>query len=92
MNKFGKRPGLDVFAGLAMVGQLGFAVAVPIVLGVVVGNRLDKWLDAHGLILVALILLGVAGGVYSAYRLLAGAISDKRKDKDSHENTSKHFP
>ena len=43
---------LSAFTALALAGQLGFAVAVPIVGGVLIGNYLDKRLDAGGVILV----------------------------------------
>ena len=64
-------PGKSVFPALALLGQLGFTVAVPIVVSVLAGQYLDRRLGTHGLVLAAMILLGIAGGVYGAYRLLA---------------------
>jgi F0F1-type ATP synthase assembly protein I len=60
-----------MFTALALIGQLGVAVAAPIVLAGIVGKYLDAWLHGHGLVLLGMMLLGIAGGVYGAYRLLA---------------------
>lgn len=63
---------------LALVGQLGLVMALPIVAGVVGGVYLDAWLGGKGLVLVVMILLGIGGGVAGVYRLLAKEISWKR--------------
>ena len=65
-------------SALALVGQLGFVVAVPIVAGVIAGKYLDAWLGSSGLILAGMILLGVAAGLYGAYRVLVKEITWKR--------------
>ncbi len=61
-----------------LVGQLGFAVAVPIVLGAVIGVHLDRWLGAHGIVVFAMILLGLVGAGYGAYLMIANVLRDKR--------------
>jgi F0F1-type ATP synthase assembly protein I len=63
---------------LALVGQLGLVMALPIVVGVIGGVYLDAWLGGKGLVLVVMILLGIGGGVAGVYRLLAKEISWKR--------------
>jgi len=71
MSASGKDNGPSVFTALALLGQLGVVVAAPIVLAGVVGKYADAWLHGHGLVLLGMMLLGVAGGIYGAYRLLA---------------------
>jgi F0F1-type ATP synthase assembly protein I len=72
-----KDGGPSVLSSLALVGQLGLVVAVPIVLGVFVGNYLDNLAGAHGLVLIGMVLLGIVAAVYSAYRIVAQAINWK---------------
>jgi len=57
-------------AAFSLVGQLGFTIALPIVGGALAGNYLDKRLGGTGLVLVAMILLGVAVGALAAYHAL----------------------
>lgn len=64
-----------LISAFALAGQLGFAVALPIVAGVAVGTYLDERTDSHGLFLAGCVLAGVGVGIYSAYRLLAKVIS-----------------
>ena len=78
MSKPDKRPDLKMLNAAMLAGQVGFTVAIPIVVGVLAGTYLDRWLNAHGLILVAAILLGVAGGGYAALRMLMKEISWKK--------------
>ena len=63
---------------LALVGQLGLVMALPIVLGVIGGVYLDAWLGGTGIVLIGMILLGIGGGVAGVYRLLSKEISWKR--------------
>lgn len=59
-----------------LVGQLGFAVAAPIVCCALGGFYLDAWLDAHGIVVFTMVILGIAGAGYSAYRILASTLRD----------------
>jgi len=65
-----KDSGPSLIAALTLVTQLGLAVATPIVLCAVLGHYLDERLNAGGLVLALSILLGVASGIYSAFRLI----------------------
>lgn len=67
-----------VTSAAGLVGQLGFAVVTPIVLCAVVGVRLDHWLGAHGIVVFAMIVLGLVSGGYAAYRMLARVLRDKQ--------------
>ena len=58
---------------LALVGQIGFVVVIPIVAGVFAGLYLFRRFGS-ALLFVACIVLGVVGGLLAAYRLLAKEI------------------
>ena len=87
---------LSAFTALALAGQLGFAVAVPIVGGVLIGNYLDRWLGAGGVILVFAILFGVACGVYSGFSLLmkevGGRVAGFLREDEEDERANGHEP
>ncbi|MGC9324397.1 MAG: AtpZ/AtpI family protein, partial [Desulfomonilia bacterium] len=57
-----------VLEDLAIVTQLGLTMAGSIGLCMWIGYTLDGWLHAHGIILTIFILLGIAGGGWTAYR------------------------
>lgn len=65
-----QQPPNPVWANLALVGQLGFTIAVPIILLAVVGTFLDGWLHTKPLFILLGLLLGLISGIYGAYRLL----------------------
>jgi predicted F0F1-ATPase subunit len=67
----------NLATAFALLGQLGLTVAIPIVLGGVVGKYLDTLLHAHGVVLLLMILLGIAAGAYGAYLLLAKELNWK---------------
>jgi len=68
--------GIASAAGL--VGQLGFAIAAPIVLGAVAGAYLDRLLNAHGIVTFSMIVLGLVAAGYSGYRMIVAVLRDKR--------------
>ena len=51
-----------------MAGSILFCFAI--------GYYLDKWLDSKGLFITIFILLGVAGGGYTAYRQIMEAMKE----------------
>lgn len=51
---------------VALVGQLGAVISLPIVLGALAGAYLDR----GPLVLVTLIILGVIAGMVGAYRIV----------------------
>lgn len=53
-----------------MMGQLGFIVAIPLVLGYYLGTYLDSVTHQGSLFLILGLLLGLIVGIYGAYRLL----------------------
>jgi ATP synthase protein I len=66
-----RKPPPSAWSSLALVGQLGFTIAIPIVLCAFVGNYIDRNIlhtTSHIFVLLGL-LLGLAAGIYGAYRL-----------------------
>ena len=68
MNK--KQPP-SVWGSLALVGQLGLTIAVPIALLAILGNYLDGVVHSGYVFLLLGLLLGLISGIYGAYRLLS---------------------
>ncbi len=61
---------LSALTAIALVGQVGLIMAGAIGAGFMAGLFLDRWLGARGLALTAMILLGVAAGGYTVYRII----------------------
>lgn len=74
MGNWGKGPYIGAAQALALVTVLGFAIGVPIVLGAVVGNYLDRRYGGRGIIFAVFFILGLATGLYNGYRLLKNAV------------------
>ena len=68
-KKMEKKPPPSAWSSLALVGQLGLTIAVPIVLCAVGGNLLDRYAHTGHIFVLLGLLLGLAAGVYGAYRL-----------------------
>jgi ATP synthase protein I len=66
-----KKPPPSVWESLALVGQLGFTIAVPLALGSILGNYLDSITHQKILFLLLGLLLGLIVGIYGAYRLFS---------------------
>jgi F0F1-type ATP synthase assembly protein I len=62
---------INISMALALVGQLGLVVAVPIIAGALFGKQLDSWLHTTGVFFFTMLLIGLAAGGYGAYLLLA---------------------
>jgi ATP synthase protein I len=66
-----KPPSANDWAGLVLVGQLGLTVAIPILLGIGAGIFVDSKLRSSPIATLIGLLLGLAAGVYGAYRLVS---------------------
>lgn len=77
-----RRDGHIIWAGLASAGLIGWSVAIPIVLGAMLGT----WLDAHHPInhswTLALIMLGLCFGCWNAWFWVMKEHKAINKDKD----------
>lgn len=61
----------NIVYAFSLVGILGFEIAVPVVLGVLLGIYLDRRYNTGGVFTIICTLLSVLVGVYNFYRLLA---------------------
>lgn len=66
----------QVFRSLGLVGYLGFAMAVPIAAGAWLGHLVDGKTGGSGIFAVVGILLGVAAGALSAYKIIMQALAE----------------
>ena len=67
---------------VTMVTQLGLTMAGSILLGLLIGYYLDKWLlHTKGPFIVVFILLGIVGGGYTVYREIMKATNQDRKNE-----------
>jgi ATP synthase protein I len=66
-----KKPPPSVWESLALAGQLGFTIAIPLALGAILGNYFDGITHQKTLFLLLGLLLGLIIGIYGAYRLFA---------------------
>ena len=74
---------------LALVTQLGLTMAGASLFCFAIGYYLDKWLGTKGLFITVFILLGIAGGGYTAYRQIAEITKpEKKKKEDDGQSTS----
>ena len=62
----------SVWGSLALVGQLGLTIAIPLALGTILGNYLDGLTKINLLFVFLGLLLGLVVGIYGAYRLFRG--------------------
>ena len=53
---------------LAQIGVLGWLVVVPMLIGVLAGRWLDRWLDSGLLCTAPLLFLGLALGCWSGWK------------------------
>ena len=62
--------GQRFWAGLALVGSVGWMIVLPMVCGVMSGNWLDDRLETNLSFTLGFLLLGLVAGAYSVWRLL----------------------
>lgn len=77
------------YMALGLLGQLGLAVALPIVVGAWLGHYLDTRFGTRGLFLLGLLFIGLFAGGYEAWMLISRILrtqeAAEEKDWDSKE-------
>jgi ATP synthase protein I len=58
----------DFFAALGLVTLLGLTMALSILLGVVLGTCIDRWLDTKPFFVSVFTVLGITGGTWGSYK------------------------
>jgi ATP synthase protein I len=79
MSKYTPPP--SAWESLALVGQLGLTIAVPIALLAFLGHFLDGVAHTGYLFLLLGLLLGLISGIYGAYRLLSRTLYRENKNR-----------
>lgn len=70
-----------VLKNLALISQIGISVITPILLGVYIGQFIDKKLGTNGVFSIILIIIGAGAGFLNIFKL-AGSKDNKGKKKD----------
>ena len=68
-----------------LVMQVGLTVAGSILFCFAIGYYLDKWLNTKGIFITIFILLGIAGGAYTAYRQIMDMLEEDKEEKTRDE-------
>jgi len=66
---------------ITLVTQLGLTVIGSILFCFAIGYHLDKWLHTKGIFMAIFIILGIAGGAYTAYRQILEIEREHEKRK-----------
>lgn len=72
-----------------VVMQLGLTMAGCILFCFAIGYYLDKWLGTRGIFITIFILLGIAGGGYTAYRQILEITEEDEGKKTRNEQTGR---
>lgn len=68
----------DILQNLSLITQVGLSVVTPILLGVYLGQFIDKKVGTKGVFSIILIILGAGAGFMNIFKLASGP-SNKRK-------------
>jgi len=77
-----RNPAPGVWFGLGMMGLIGWSVAVPTVLGAVIGLWLDKHHPGRHSWTLALLVAGLASGCFNAWHWVANENKAMGNDDD----------
>ena len=68
----------EILKNLTLISQIGISMITPILLGVFIGQVLDKWLGTKSFFVITLIILGACAGFMNLFKI-TGAWKNKRK-------------
>jgi ATP synthase protein I len=78
-----KRRGVqDIWFGLGMFGLIGWAVAIPAVLGVMLGVFIDQHYPGNHSWTLSLLIIGLFIGCFNAWRWVANEEKSIREDEE----------
>ncbi len=72
-----KKDNFKIFYAVSFAWQLGFIIAIPLVVFVFLGFLADKFFSTRPLFLIAGILVSIAITAYEVYRLILPLIKNK---------------
>ncbi len=59
----------DTLQGLALISQIGFSVITPILIGVYMGQFIDRKIGTEGIFSIIFIILGAVAGFLSLFKI-----------------------
>lgn len=68
----------DILKNISLISQLGISIITPILLGVFIGQLIDKWVGTQGIFVIVFIILGAGAGFLNIFKLI-GTKENKRK-------------
>lgn len=68
----------DILKNIGLISQLGISIVTPILLGVFIGQLIDRWLGTQGIFVIIFIVLGAGAGFMNIFKL-TGTKENKRK-------------
>lgn len=71
-------PDKNFLRNIALISQIGFSMIAPILVGVYLGQFIDKKVGTNGIFTIILIIIGVGGGFVNLFKLTGGS-KDKEK-------------
>lgn len=69
---------------LVLITQLAITMSVPIILGLLIGNYIDKWVGTKWIFSIILLIMGVASGFINSYRLIM-SLNSTEKGKEERD-------
>lgn len=66
---------------LILISQVAYSMLAPILLGLFIGNLLDKWLNLNGIFLFIFLIMGIISAFTSTYKLIMNVNRDTGKDE-----------
>lgn len=67
---------------LVLITQLAITMSVPIILGLLLGNYIDKWVGTKWIFSIILLIMGVASGFINSYKLIMSLNSTEKGEKE----------
>lgn len=68
----------EILKNISLISQIGISVVTPILLGVYIGQILDKWVGTKSFFIITLIILGACSGFVNLFKI-TGAWKNKGK-------------
>ena len=78
MNNNNNKQDKNFLRNIALITQIGFSMITPILVGVYLGQFIDKKVGTNGIFTIILIIIGVGGGFVNLFKLTGGS-KDKEK-------------
>lgn len=68
-----------ILRNLALVSQIGISMLTPILLGIFIGIKIDKWVGTESLFTIVFIVIGIGASFTNLFKLTDTKEKEKRK-------------